>query len=208
MPPVFGPRSPSKIGLWSWQRPNGIASSPSQSAKNESSSPCRTPRGRRARPRRRTCAPPSRRRSRHARSRRSWQRRRPCRARGRRLSPRLAPARSARTRAPLRGSSKTSKSAVGTPASRITDFAKDLLLSSCAAAFEGPKTRSPARSNSSTIPAASGSSGPTIVRSILFSFANATSPAKSSGAIGDRLGELIDSGIAAAHKRVPIPIWL
>ena len=41
MPPVLGPWSPSKTRLWSCAEASGIAVSPSQSAKNEASSPAR-----------------------------------------------------------------------------------------------------------------------------------------------------------------------
>ena len=41
MPPVFGPWSPSNARLWSCAVESGIAVSPSHSAKNEASSPCK-----------------------------------------------------------------------------------------------------------------------------------------------------------------------
>ena len=41
IPPVFGPRSPSQIRLWSSAVDNGTACSPSQSTKNETSGPVR-----------------------------------------------------------------------------------------------------------------------------------------------------------------------
>src|SRR5262252_9543236 len=41
MPPVLGPRSPSKARLWSCAEASAIAVSPSQSAKKEASSPCK-----------------------------------------------------------------------------------------------------------------------------------------------------------------------
>src|SRR5215831_14993642 len=41
MPPVLGPRSPSKARLWSCAEASASAVSPSQSAKKEASSPCR-----------------------------------------------------------------------------------------------------------------------------------------------------------------------
>ena len=41
MPPVLGPWSPSNTRLWSCAETSGIAVSPSQSAKNDASSPSR-----------------------------------------------------------------------------------------------------------------------------------------------------------------------
>ena len=85
----------------------------------------------------------------------------------------------------------------------MMDFAKDLLLSSCAAAFEGPKTRSPAASNSSTIPAPIGSSGPTIGQ-IDFVFLRECDE-RGEIVLRDihRFGELIDSGIAGRAEEPP-----
>src|SRR5690348_6216541 len=70
-------------------------------------------------------------------------------------------------------------------------FAKSFELSSCAAARVGPKMRRPASRNASTMPAASGASGPTIVSATPSRFANATSVAMSS------IGTLQRSGSAA-----------
>ena len=67
------------------------------------------------------------------------------------------------------GWSKTRNSAVGTSACRISFLAKTLLASSWAAALVGPKMRRPAFWKASTMPSASGSSGPTTVRP-MFSF--------------------------------------
>src|SRR3972149_1540798 len=41
MPPVLGPRSPSKAVLWSWAAARGMGSDPLERAKNETSSPVR-----------------------------------------------------------------------------------------------------------------------------------------------------------------------
>ncbi len=57
-------------------------------------------------------------------------------------------------------------------------FAQILLDSSCAAACEGPKTLRFNLLNLSTIPAASGSSGPTTVKQLFFC-ANSANPSKS-----------------------------
>ena len=55
--------------------------------------------------------------------------------------------------------------AVGTPASRMTPLAKSFDPSSCAAAFEGPKTAKPALRNTSATPLTSGTSGPMTTKS-------------------------------------------
>ena len=54
--------------------------------------------------------------------------------------------------------------------------------SNCAAAAFGPKHFKPAFSNSSTIPSTKGTSGPTMVRSIWFSWAKSTRGGRSSTA--------------------------
>ena len=69
---------------------------------------------------------------------------------------------------------KVPASAVGIPCSRISSFAKIFDDSSRAAAFAGPKTRKPSLAKRSTIPAASGSSGPTTVKLTRFSLAKRT----------------------------------
>jgi hypothetical protein len=69
--------------------------------------------------------------------------------------------------------------AVGIRFWRINSFAKILDDSSRAADFVGPKTRNRSAPKTSTIPAASGSSGPTTVRSMRFSFAKRARPGKS-----------------------------
>ena len=58
--------------------------------------------------------------------------------------------------------------AVGMPWRTMKLLAKSFELSSCAAARVGPKIRRPASRKASTTPAASGASGPTTVRSIVF----------------------------------------
>ena len=74
--------------------------------------------------------------------------------------------------------------AVGILLFRINSFAKILEDSSRAADCEGPKTHRPSRSKRSTMPAASGSSGPTIVNSIRFSRAKRANTGRSFAAIG------------------------
>ena len=73
------------------------------------------------------------------------------------------------------GSVKFSYAAVGILYFFIRSLENALEPSMIAAFFLGPKTRSPSDSNASTTPPTNGSSIPMIVRSIAFSFANATS---------------------------------
>ena len=72
-------------------------------------------------------------------------------------------------------------------------FMKSLLnaleLSSCAAAFVGPKMRNPWARKSSTTPAASGCSGPTTVSAIFSASAQSRSAAKSVRGTFFRLGD-------------------
>src|SRR5215471_4592342 len=70
-------------------------------------------------------------------------------------------------------------------------LAKSFELSSCAAARVGPKIRRPAARNASTIPAASGASGPTTVSPTWLSRAKATSSCSPSTAT------LVSSGSSA-----------
>src|SRR5438105_12004420 len=69
--------------------------------------------------------------------------------------------------------------AVGTFFARINSFAKILDDSRRAADLVGPKTRNLSAAKRSTIPIASGSSGPTRVSSTSFCFANRSSGGKS-----------------------------
>ena len=69
-------------------------------------------------------------------------------------------------------SSNTSYSAVGILYFFISSFANTLLLSITAAALSGPKHLIPMASSASTAPRASGSSGATTAKSILFAAAN------------------------------------
>ena len=71
--------------------------------------------------------------------------------------------------------SKISQAAVGTPDLIIICFANTLLASSRATRACGPNILKFSFSNSSTIPAAKGASGPTTVRSIFLSFAKSIS---------------------------------
>ena len=80
-------------------------------------------------------------------------------------------------------SSNTSNAAVEILFRFINSFAQILLDSNCAAFFVGPNIFKPFSLNTSTIPAASGASGPTIVKQS-FSEANMDNASKSSTEIG------------------------
>ena len=82
------------------------------------------------------------------------------------------------------GSSKFSYAAVGMLYFFIKSLENALEPSRIAAALFGPNTRSPSASKASTTPPTNGSSIPIMVRSIWFSFANATSLSNSMAPIG------------------------
>ena len=84
----------------------------------------------------------------------------------------------------LAGSVKFSYAAVGMLYFFIRSLENAFDPSRMAAFFLGPKVRMPAASSSSTRPPTSGSSIPTITRSISFSFANATILSNSMAPIG------------------------
>ncbi len=86
----------------------------------------------------------------------------------------------------LGASLKTLKSAVGKPNLFMASFAKILLPSSIASSLDGPNTLSPTSLNLSTMPFTSGTSGPTTVSPILFSFANFKRPSMSSAFISTK----------------------
>ena len=102
-------------------------------------------------------------------------------------------------------------------------FANSLLDSTCAAAWLGPKMRSPSFANASATPSASVCSGPTIVRSICCSFAKRTSPSTSlslmftfsaicampglpGAAYSLSTSGLLETACASACSRPPFPI--
>ena len=82
------------------------------------------------------------------------------------------------------GSVKVSYCAVGIWYFFISSLENALEPSMTAAFFRGPKTRSPFASNTSTMPPISGSSIPTMVRSIFFSSAKAASFSNSMAPMG------------------------
>ena len=76
---------------------------------------------------------------------------------------------------------------VGMPYLCMMRSAKSLSASIRAALREGPNTRRPTASNRSASPFASGSSGPTTVKSIRFRCANPTRPSRSSTPISTQV---------------------
>ena len=77
-------------------------------------------------------------------------------------------------------------------------FAKTLLHSSCAAARDGPKMRSPRAWKRSAIPRSSGSSGPTTVRSMRSRAAKRASSSGSAGVDGSDPRHLGDARVAGS----------
>src|SRR6056297_1742813 len=165
MPPVFGPVSPSPARLWSCAVPIGRTSVPSQSTKNDASSPLMTSSITTSAP-----APPK-------------------------APPNMssmaasASATVSATITPLPAASPSALTTMGAPCARTWSFAgpaavnraqaavgapaasqialvKCFEASSSAAACEGPNTKRPASRSRSLTPAASGASGPMMINSI------------------------------------------
>ena len=160
MPPVLGPRSPSKTRLKSCAGCSGTTVSPSVRQNSETSGPSRNSST--------TTRPPAF--DRHSRA---------CSSASVRSSVTTTPLPAARpssftTYGAPNWSNATSTSsrlshtcaiAVGTPALAMTSFANALLPSSRAAAPLGPKVANPAARRWSATPSTSGPSGPTTTRS-------------------------------------------
>ena len=81
------------------------------------------------------------------------------------------------------GCAKAPERAVGMPCRSMKAWEKTFDASNCAAFRLGPQTRNPCCWKRSTMPSASGLSGPTTVRSGRRSWASARSPARSSAPI-------------------------
>ena len=164
MPPVFGPRSPSRARLKSCAGNSGTAATPSHSANSETSGP-----------------------SRYSSMTTRWQDA-ACRSAAARSSVTTTPlpaasASSLTTYGAPNASSAASASAavvttrasaVGTPAAAMTSLAKALDPSIRAATASGPKAAIPAARSASATPATSGASGPITTRSAPTCFASRT----------------------------------
>ena len=167
MPPVFGPRSLSKIRLWSCADANGSARTPSQKRKKDTSGPDRhssTTRRSPAAPNRRSLIAAT-----TAASALAWSsaittplpaaRPSAFRTTGKPYSADRTTARPSSTDSQIR------KRAVGTACLAMNALANALLDSSRAADWLGPNSGRPAAMNRSATPRLRGSSGPTTVRS-------------------------------------------
>src|SRR5207244_1329018 len=177
MPPVLGPVSPSPSRLWSWAAGSRSSCAPSVRANTDSSSPFKKSSMTISRP-----ASPNAASASIARAARTASVRR---------AHTTAPFPAARPDAVTTGGSagrlmyaragssavKVWLAAVAIRARRITSFANALDDSMRAAAALGPNTACPASRRASASPAASGPSGPTMVKSIWCSRAAATSSA-------------------------------
>ena len=182
IPPVFGPRSPSKIRLWSWALPSGIARRPSASAKNDTSGPTRHSSITRREP-----AFPNARSSMAARTAVSASARSAATttplppARPSALTttgkPKWSPATAASADSAV---SHTRYRAVGIPAASMNFFENTFDVSSAAALLGGPTMDRPAARKTSARPRSRAASGPTTVRSM------PSRPASASMACGSR----------------------
>ena len=154
--------------------------------------------------RRRTAARSSPRRSRPRRRRDPRRSRRLCRRPGRRPSARPG-SRTRRERTTASASSSESqvrKRAVGTPWRAMNAFANALLDSSRAAAWRRTEQQpAVARRNRSATPRLSGSSGPTMVRSICSRSASASSASGSARSTGAVRASAAIPGLPGAHRR-------
>src|SRR5436309_1272410 len=175
MPPVLGPRSPSKTALWSSAAASGIASCPFARTKKDTSCPTmssstttRAPEVPKA-----LCSMHSAIAASASSSVRQTMAPLPA-ARPSALTTSGAPT-SRQYRRAWVGSSKVENCAVGMPWRSIRFFANTLDPSIAAARALGPKTVRPAAASRSASPATSGTSGPTTVRSMRSRRANATS---------------------------------
>ena len=179
MPPVLGPASPSKIRLWSWLVASGRTFLPSTMTMKLASSPA-------MKSSIKTRAPgvPG------AVSENMWSMARCASASVVATTtplPAASPSALMTIGAPLRSrqacaasaSVKVSEAAVGIWCRAMKRLAKSLELSSCAAARVGPKIFSPWARKRSTMPAASGASGPTTVRWIFSRSAKSASAVRS-----------------------------
>src|SRR5660398_270637 len=94
---------------------------------------------------------------------------------------------------------------VGTPAARITSLAKDLDPSMRAASLSGPNMVRPRERKTSTIPATSGASGPTTVRSTLSLSARSASASVSSTSMRKSSASPAIPALPGATNKRPSP---
>jgi len=178
IPPVLGPRSSSKIVLWSWAAGRGRAETPSVITKKDASSPVMNSSTTTVRP-----AAPNASSSRQSRMAASAsgsvaQIKAPLPAARPSALTTNGPPSSRQKRRAASASWKARKRAVGMPYRAIKSFAKALELSRRAAAWLGPKTDTPASLNRSRRPRDRGSSGPITASSTRSRRASATSSSR------------------------------
>ena len=180
MPPVFGPSSPSKARLKSCAGTSGIALTPSQIAKSETSGPSSNSSTMKLPPRAVTALRAS------SSSASDLQTNTPF------------PAARPSAFTTHGGRATASWAAVATPAAASTSLANALEPSIAAAAALGPKTAIPAGRRTSATPPTSGASGPITTRSMSSAWARASSP---SGVLGPNRMALGQTRDARAPRR-------
>ena len=205
MPPVLGPGRRRSRRLWSWLVASGSTFLPSHSTMKLASSPCRNSSiTTRAPPA--LCATPSLLSQQHEVDRlvRLVERHRHDHALAGGQAVGLDDDRRARAVDVGVGRGGVGEGwrtrAVGMPWRCMKALAKALELSSCAAAWVGPKMRRPRARNTSTTPAASGASGPTTVSAIFSAAAKSASAAGS--VIGTFSSARVERGAAVARRHV------
>ena len=181
MPPVFRPRSPSSARLWSWEVGKIFAVLPSHKRVEGNLDAFEKFLDDDLRARRAESFADHDFVHRLVRLGLHWRKsKRLCPARDRRLSPRICRQRRGEIFWRRRRREKFRRAAVGMPYFSMNFWEKTLEDSNCAAFWFAPQIRRPFFWNKSTMPSASGLSGPTTVRSIFFSCAKASSLGKSS----------------------------
>ena len=164
MPPVFGPASPSRRRLWSCDDASASTWRPSTITMKLASSPARKSSMTTRAPAAPIVLPTSIASTAASASSRVVATTTPLPAASPSALTTIGAPRSAMYACAACASVKVLYCAVGRPWRAMNAFAKSFELSSCAAACVGPKMRRPAARNASTMPAASGASGPTTVR--------------------------------------------
>src|SRR6185437_3151300 len=175
MPPVLGPASASPRRLWSCDDASGSTCAPSAITMKLASSPSRQSSTTTRAPALPTALPDSIASTAACASAVVSATTTPLPAASPSAFTTTRPSRESIQQCASRASSKLPQSAVGMPWRRMNSLANRFELSSCAAACVGPKIGRPAARNASTMPSASGASGPTTVSRIDSVRANSTS---------------------------------
>src|SRR5512143_397227 len=194
MPPVFGPASPSRSRLWSWLDASGSTFRPSTITMKLASSPSRKSSTTTRAPAAPSSPPDSIASTAACASSTVVATTTPFPAARPSALTTIGTPRSETYARAAAASENVRYCAVGMPCRAMKAFAKSFELSSCAAACTGPKIASPAARNASTMPAASGASGPTTVSATFCSRANAT---RSGNAVSATLATAGSSAVPA-----------